>query len=236
MAKRFGPIYVKKTNLKSKIFSFGKPEKKREEDILDGISRFGGNMREPSYSYSYLESARVLLDNAIVNNQLDEFGLPIFYLVRHTMELKIKELLSVTYSILQMNYDLNKNETTKEKLPSKGSLDRLESDHNICKLYNDLLCSCEKLEVKVPTLLFSSLIAVLNRYEVNPTWSRYHKSNKGNHVSCEIALPIVKIVEDLECIFVAVSYDNDNINETMESVLHWEINSLMSRVEDAESL
>ncbi|MEW5056531.1 MAG: hypothetical protein AB1Y25_02815 [Cycloclasticus sp.] len=234
MVKLLGTIYRKKTNQESEILTFGKSEEVFEKDIIDGISRFGGTMRQPNYSYAYLKSARVLLDNASVNKQLDEFGLPVFYMVRHTLELKIKDLLSLAYDILQMNHELYNNEDTKVNLPSNGQLDRLRKNHIISSLYNDLLHSCEKLEVKVPELLFSSVIKVLNHYEVNPTWSRYNKSNKGSHVADEVTLPIVKLVEDLEMIFVAVSYDSDNFKETMESELYSEFNSLMSRIEDTK--
>jgi hypothetical protein len=235
MVKLPSTVYLKKTNQETEILAFGKSEEVFEKDIKDGISRFGGIMRQPSYSYAYLKSSRVLLDNAVANKQLDELGLPVFYLVRHTVELKIKDLLSLAYDIFQLKHELYENEATKANLPSKGQFERLGNKHILSSLYTDLLQSCKKLTVEVPELLFSSVIDVLNHYEVNPTWSRYNKSNQGHHVAHEVALPIVKLVEDLEAIFKAISYSTDNLQETMESELYSEFNHLMSHLEDKKN-
>ncbi|HHF2979031.1 TPA: hypothetical protein ACPJ0Q_004659 [Vibrio diabolicus] len=225
-------IYAKKPEQETDILTFGKPEELIEKDIENGISRFGGSMRQPSYAFAYIKSARVLLDNAIATRQLDEFGLPIFYMVRHSIELKIKDLLGLAYDVFKMKHELFNNQITLANLPSKGQFDRLERKHNIQSLYADLLGSCNKLEINVPDLLFKNVIDAIHHYEVTPTWSRYIKSDRGLHVAKEIELPIVKLVEDLEVLFKAVSYDTNGYQETVSSELYSEFNHLMSRIED----
>ncbi len=228
-------IYLKQPGQETDIITFGKPKELIEKDLENGVSRFGGDMRQPCYAYAYLKSARVLLDNAIANKQLDEFGLPIFYMVRHTVELKIKDLLGLAYDLFKMKHELIDNQVTLSNIPSKGQFDRLESKHNIKSLYADLLGSCNKLNIEVPELRFNAVIDAIECYEITPTWSRYIKSNRGLHVSDEVELPIVKLVEDLEGLFRMVSYDTDSYQETIESELNSEFNHLMSRIEDEKS-
>ena len=187
-------MYRKQLGQETDILICGKPKELIEKDLENGISRFGGSMRHPSYEYAYLKSARVLLDNALTNKQLDEFGLPIFYMVRHTVELKIKGLLGMGYDIFKIKHDLLGNQITQANIPSNGQIDRLQGNHDISLLYADLLGSCNKLNIDIPELLFETVIDEINRYELTPTWSRYNKSNQGSHVADEVELPIVKFV------------------------------------------
>lgn len=224
-------IYSKDSKQESDVIVFGKSEEQIAQDLENGVSRFGGNFREPCYSRAYLNSAKVLLDNAISTNQLDEFGLPIFYMVRHATELKLKDLLGLAYDVLKMRHDLDGSEKSEAELPSNKQLKRFEGSHEINKLYDDLKVNCKKLDAVVPNFLFDPVVESIHRYEVAPTWSRYHKSNKGLHVANEIELPIVRLVKDLEAMFKGVSYDFENHTDTLESGLYHEFNHLMYRLE-----
>lgn len=219
--------YSKDSTQESDIIIFGKSDEQTELDFEKGISRFGGNFREPCYTRAYLNSAKVLLDNAILTKQLDEFGLPIFYMVRHATELKLKDLLSLAYDALKMRYEVYKNDQCKAELPSNNQLKRTHGSHDINKLYDDLILSCAKLNIVVPNFLFEPVINSIQAYEVTPTWSRYHKSNEVLHVENEVKLPIVQLVEDLESMFKGVSYDFEEHIDTLESDLYHEFNHLM---------
>ncbi|EOV6297549.1 hypothetical protein ACN9RH_004600 [Vibrio parahaemolyticus] len=225
-------IYSKDSKQDTDVIVFGKPEDQVTQDLENGVSRFGGSFREPCYSRAYLNSAKVLLDNAISTNQLDEFGLPIFYMVRHATELKLKDLLGLAYDALKMRHELD--ESGKSELPSNKQLKRFEGSHEISKLYDDLKVNCKKLDIAMPSFLFDPVVESIERYEVAPTWSRYHKSNKGLHVATEVELPVVQLVQDLETMFKGVCYDFDEYTDTLESDLYHEFNHLISRLEKPE--
>ncbi|AQM66585.1 hypothetical protein Vca1114GL_00062 [Vibrio campbellii] len=227
-------IYSKGPEQESDVLVFGKSEVQITQDIKNGISRFGGIFRQPSYPHAYLNSAKVLLDNAISNNQLDEFGLPIFYMVRHATELKLKHLLGLVFEVLRMRDMLEESEESKAELPSSKQLKRFEGSHEINKLYDDLKCNCKKIGIVVPNFLFDPVIELIQRYEVVPTWSRYHKSSKGFHVVHEVELPIVQLVKDLESMFKGVSHDGDGHADTLESNLYNKFSHLKFRLDSAE--
>ncbi|WP_414931055.1 hypothetical protein [Vibrio europaeus] len=227
-------IHFKEPKGNMDVIVFGKNKEQELEDIQNGISRFGGGFRQPSYSFAYFKSAKVLLENAVSNNELDELGLPIFYMVRHSFELNLKGLLGMAYEILKMRHELYGTERTEVDLPSGKQLKRFETSHELDKLYRDLVTTCKLMDVSIPTEVFDTVLESILRFEVAPTWSRYHSSNKGLHVADEVALPIVQIVNDLETLFSVVTYDTSGSVETIESVLYSEFNSLIGRLENSE--
>ncbi len=228
-------ITLKPSDQEDDILIFGKPKEQIAQDLENGISRFGGTFREPSYSKAYLKSARVLLNNAIEKNQLDEFGLPIFYMVRHATELKIKDILGMAYDVLKMRYELHNTESAFNELPSKKQLDRLKQSHDIGLLYGDLKRTGKTFDLIIPSSAFETVVELVKRYEVTPTWSRYSKSDKGLHVGKEVELPIVKLVQDSEYLFKAVSFNNDDVQETIVSELYSEFSFLMTQLNDNDS-
>ena len=159
-------IYSKGSKQDTDVIVFGKPEDQVTQDLENGVSRFGGSFREPCYSRAYLNSAKVLLNNAISTNQLDEFGLPIFYMVRHATELKLKDLLGLAYDALKMRHELDESE--KSELPSNKQIKRFEGSHEISKLYDDLKVNCKKLDISMPSFLFDPVVESIERYEVHP--------------------------------------------------------------------
>ncbi len=71
-------------------------------DVENGIARFGGGWRNPSYVGAYLKAAQILIERAKADKELDQLGLPIFYLQRHTLELSIKNILRCLYEVVKM--------------------------------------------------------------------------------------------------------------------------------------
>ena len=233
MVKLPGSIHLKNPNQDRDILTFGKPQEVADRDLHEGVARFGGFLRHPSYAHAYFKSAKILLENAKLKNELDEFGLPIFYLARHTIELKLKGLLEMAYDIFVMRYQLYPDMNPSEILPSKNQLERLVNSHNLDKLYRDLKQSCSKLNIEIPEKQFIDVISIINQYEVNPTWSRYSKSKDGLHVNEEIELPIVQILNYLEILFKTVSYDQESEDEKLESELNSIYTSLTSKMESS---
>ncbi|MCJ8352305.1 hypothetical protein [Moritella sp.] len=223
-------IYFKKPKDEMDIIICGKSQEQISEDQKNGVSRFGGDFRQPNYSHAYFNSAKILLDNALKSEQLDEFGLPIFYMVRHTLELNLKNMLSLAYDVLKMRHELYGSQQAEDQLPSNKELKRFESSHDIAKLYTDLKSSCRKLGIGVPEKYFSVIKSILH-YEVTPTWSRYNKSNKGLHMATEVILPIVSLVKDLESLLKVVSYNIETFNGSLESELYEEFDNLTIQLE-----
>lgn len=227
-------ITLKPSDQEDDILIFGKPKEQIAQDLENGISRFGGTFRQPSYSKAYLKSARVLLNNAIDKNQLDEFGLPIFYMVRHAIELKIKDILGMAYDVLNMRYELYNTKTAFNDLPSGKQLRKLEREHDISLLYGDLIQTVKKFDLVIPSSAFETVVKLVKHYEVTPTWSRYSKSSEGLHADKEVELPIVKLVQDTEVLFEAVSYESSVFEETIVSELYSEFNFLMTRLDNRD--
>lgn len=196
MAKLPGSIFLKDSDKETEILTFEKPPGTSEKDTEEGVSRFGGFMRQPSYSQAYFKAAKIVLDKALHAEELDELGLPIFYLVRHTVELKLKSLLAMAYDILDMAMVCYPTEYTPDKVPSRGQRDRLNKSHNLERLFSDLEKSCSTLNINIPEKQFVAVIDLIKEYEVNPTWSRYSSSGHGAHVENEVQLPIVQSGRD----------------------------------------
>jgi len=232
MVKLPGTIYLKNSDKESEILAFGKSIDITDSDFKEGISRFGGFMRQPSYAHAYLKAAKIVLERAVDSEELDELGLPVFYLVRHTMELKLKGLLEMAYDILEMSIECYPNKYTVDILPSSRQRNRLKKSHDLDKLFNDLKMSCNTLDIEIPEEVFSSVMDLIREYEINPTWSRYSKSENGSHVGEEVVLPIVQLASSLEKLFEVVSYDQEDHSESLESELYFMFTSLTSIMDE----
>ncbi len=228
MAKLPAEAYLKSPEKSERVLTFGKSEEQEQSDLKKGIARFGGFFRQPSYSEAYLKSAEILLNNATQKNELDELGLPIFYLSRHAMELKIKDLLSFSYEICDLRSRLNRGA---KDVPTDKQRDRLSTSHNLRSLYDDLCRTLENLSVDLPGASFTAFIGLVERYESNPTWSRYDKHKGISHVGNEVAVPIVKMVEDLGQLFRTIEFEAEGENETLETELYYIFSNLNSDFE-----
>lgn len=91
------PIYIKPAHPKGDVIVFGKAPELEHADVANGVARFGGQWRSPSYIQAYFRAADVLVNHGVSTNTLDDIGLPAFYMQRHTLELLIKRLLSWVY-------------------------------------------------------------------------------------------------------------------------------------------
>lgn len=124
MVKLPGEAYLKSPDRSERVLIFGKSNEKIQIDLENGISRFGGFFREPNYSEAHLISAGILLENAKQRDELDELGLPIFYLSRHAMELKLKDLLSLAYEICDLRRGASQISNINQNIPTNGQIKR----------------------------------------------------------------------------------------------------------------
>lgn len=235
MAKLPGTVYLKDPDKQTDILTFGKSREDYDNDAKNGISRFGGFSRQPSYSQAYLKSAKIVLNKAIDDGELDELGLPVFYLIRHALELKLKGILEMAYDVLDMSLECHPTRFTIEMLPSKEQKDRLKSKHDLDCLFTDLKKSCKFLEVNVPEKEFSDVINFIAKYETNDTWSRYSKSKSGCHVRNEVILPIVQLAQYLERLFEKIAYEQADDSDSLESELYSKFSLLTSIIEEKRS-
>lgn len=194
------PIFFKQNGENKDVIVFAKSPELRIEDSKKGLSRFGGVWREPYYLHAYFRSADILLNQGVLEDCLDDIGLPLFYMQRHTTELLIKGLLSWVYEIAEFRAELGLDNY---KIPSKGQQERFKS-HKLTGLFNDLASSTKKFGFQEPPPELDELVKALTKFEKTETWSRYSKSKtnggKGviNHVQTEVALPVVELQELLK--------------------------------------
>ncbi len=194
------PIYFKQNGENEDIIVFDKSPELRIEDCKKGLSRFGGTWRAPCYLHAYFRSTDILLNQGIFEDCLDDIGLPLFYMQRHTTELLIKRLLSWVYEIAKFSVELGLDNYD---IPSKGQQKRFNECHKLTGLFNDLASSTKKFGFQEPPPELDELVKTLTKFERTETWSRYNKSKiKGgeviNHVQTEVALPLVDLQELLK--------------------------------------
>jgi hypothetical protein len=205
MAKIEPPIHLNTGH--DDVLIFGKSPEQKISDLEKGISRLGGRWRVPSYKHAYLKASQLLINEAIKNDSLDQVGLPIFYLQRHTIELCLKELLSIAYSIVESRNNKNESEHVQITL-SKEQINRLNTEHKIHSLYCDLKKICNSLYSRDLPDEFELLIKKIISFEnTDPTWSRYSKKkDKSKHIVHEIEIPIKEIQSQIDKILQVSDY------------------------------
>jgi hypothetical protein len=215
------PIYFKKPDENDDVLIFGKSPEQKFEDAKNGISRFGGTWRKPSYLHAYFRSADILLKQGNLENCLDDIGIPVFYIQRHTTELLIKMLLAWVYEIAELRTELRIDDCMSL---SNGQQKRFKSSHNLNALLDDLSSSTKKFGFReLPSVLFE-LVRTISEFEKTETWSRYDKSETNcgkltNHVQTEVALPLVGIQRHLASAISKICYKLE-IEDSYENTLH----------------
>ncbi len=190
----------------SEIIAFAKPSEVERSDVGNGIARFGGVWRNPSYVDAYLKAARILIGEAKAAKELDQLGLPIFYLQRHALELSIKSLLRWLYEVVEMRSEQQPEDELRSI--SKKQLERLSGSHSLVCLNEDLKKTCVSLGCEFDATDLEKLINQIERYEKTSTWSRYPTSNsEESHLSEEVAIPLVDIHEKLERVIKILDSD-----------------------------
>jgi len=218
------PLLLKKSSEDTNVILGDKSPKQKKEDLSNGISRFGGSWRSPSYLNSYLLSSNILLEQGLQKDCLDDIGLPLFYLQRHTTELLIKRLLSWIYEIGDMRVELK---LENHGVPSSKERRLFETGHTLNKLLNDLTKNLKMFDFKEPP---DELVAIVNKittHEKTETWARYDKSRKKEgevlkvikHVESEISIPIVEIQQLLSTSIAKIVFRFGE-NGSYEEALH----------------
>jgi hypothetical protein len=233
MVKFVPPIYVKPDESSTDVLIFGKNEEKTQNDNEKGLARFGGIWRTPNYLYSYLRAAKILVNDAICTEKLDDLALPIFYIQRHTTELVLKRLLKWCYDISKQRNELG--EPCLEILSSR-SKNNLNRSHNLRVLLEDL----EKISVdhgfaRPPKSIYK-LVGLLSKYELTETWSRYSTSMKNeatlHHVESECVVPIKEIQSTLELVISECVYSKLENKGVYEYLMYEEWFSQARKLDD----
>lgn len=218
------------------VIPFGKGADLRRADRESGISRIGGEWRQPSYLRSYLRAARVLLREAIAADDLDQLGLLIFYLLRHSTELLLKNHLGMLYEVADMRAAHRPVAEQHDAVPSKRARDRLKDSHDLASLTQDLLKATTGLGFGqyFPQSLVI-LVTELGKYEKSPTWSRYSIPNKvgaAPHMKDEVKIPVVELHRELEQIVKSVEADFTGDAETLGGEVYFEWASLVQAADE----
>lgn len=221
------PIFTKQPDEDADVIVFGKSPKLKIEDAENGIARFGGSLRSPSYLHAYFRSADILVNEGVRANCLDDIGLPIFYIQRHTIELLLKRLLSWIYEIAEFRSELGIGDFG---VPDNEQKRRLGGCHKLDDLLRDLEHWSKKLGLEDPPAELKNIVNYFAKIEKTVTWSRYETSKPKNspiikHMEDEIALPVVELQKRLEKIIILISYKVGN-EEVYEYPLYEEWLSL----------
>lgn len=204
------------------VIGSGKPPKLVGADLQNGIARFGGPWREPSYMHAYAKAAAALVHHAQQTKSLDALGLPIFYLQRHAMELLLKQLISWFIDIADARNSLGINTGGR---PTSSEKDRFCHSHDLKNLWDDLRALSPYFGFDDPPSEISIFVDQAIRFEQTTTWSRYATSHKRGrltlHVEKEVELPIVLLQTQLESAIAATTSKNTS-DESYEEKLHYE--------------
>jgi hypothetical protein len=219
------PVFIKPKNHKSDVIVFGKSPEIEIADATDGVARFGGLWRTPSYFIAYVRSAEILIEHAKQHHILDDIALPAFYMQRHAMELLIKRLLSLLYETAEYRKELDHAFTA---VPSDQQKKRLKRSHNLLSLLNDLRSASSASGFSDPPTELAELTQRLAEFEKSETWSRYSESeNKEGyiirHIEKEVVVPLVDFQHRLELVVSKTIYQF-NGEDTYENELYfaWE--------------
>jgi hypothetical protein len=224
-------VFVNPAGSDDEVIVFGKGADLQRADSNGGISRIGGDWRQPSYQKAYLRAARVLLREATEANDLDQLGLPIFYLLRHSTELLIKDLLGMLYEIADMQSRERPDTKASHAVPSKAARDRLRKSHVLASLAQDLQHAVITLGFGeyFPALL-PALINDISKYESSPTWSRYAMPSTvgaNPHLKDEVAIPVVELHQTLELLVGCVNADPSQEAATLGGEIYFRWANLM---------
>lgn len=201
------PAYIKGPEESDDVIMFGKEPAQEAEDLVNGVARFGGLWRSPSYMNAYVRAADILISSAIDRRALDDVGLPSFYLQRHATELLVKRLLGWLHEIAA--YKLQSGEDTKG-VPTAAQRELRTGSHNLGKLWQDLNVTATHFGFAPPPVQIGELVAELTAFEKTATWARYERSEKKgvviHHVEHEVAVPLLQIQRRLEEVARLTSY------------------------------
>lgn len=219
------PAFVKPTHPKGDVIVFGKSPDLEVEDTKNGVARFGGLWRMPSYLTAYVRSAGILIEHAAKFNELDDIALPAFYMQRHALELLIKRLLSWLYEAAEYRSELGQTSTW---TPSERQKQAFKRSHNLTRLLNDLHSSSHALGFQDSLVELRELVQSITQLENSDTWSRYEVSEtkKGTivrHIEKEIVVPLAEFQHRLELIVSKITYRFDG-EDSYENELYcaWE--------------
>jgi len=221
MPKFDTPAFIKPTDPSGDVIVFGKEPVQEQQDLLNGVARFGGTWRTPSYQLAYQKAARMLIRHGISEKCLDDIALPAFYMLRHSLELLLKRLLYWLYE----EADFQRERIGDKDDPlSQGQRDRLSKSHNLRSLLRDLETASRQFRHGEPPPEISKAVEQLSAFELSDTWSRYEvtKSKDGktlHHVKEEVEVPLLAICDVMEALKQTVGYRMDD-DSTYECQLY----------------
>lgn len=219
------PAFMKPLHPKGDVIVFGKSPDLEIADARNGVARFGGLWRTPSYFTAYVRSAGVLIEYATEQNILDDIALPAFYMQRHALELLIKRLLSWLYETAEYRAKVGQSSPA---LPSAKQKKNFKRSHNLSVLLNDLRSTSKAAGFAEPPSELTELVQRFGELEKSDTWSRYSASERKDgevihHVDKEVVIPLVDFQRCLELVVSKTAYKFDG-EDAYENELYfaWE--------------
>lgn len=219
----------------SNVIIGGKSSEQTKADLAAGVARVGGFSRRPNYFESYYQATQVLIDQAKDGGNLDDLGMPAFYLQRHSLELLLKSALSLLHSI----DDLQKRVADGGFQPDLIERERLVNKHSHRKLL-DLLCAkAADLHLPPPPPEIESLVQRFMAIEKTETWSRYSSSRERgkdciNHLEEEVVIPLVDLQAALADTASKMAF-RDLDGQAYENILFVEWDTWNNRLQNLQS-
>lgn len=230
MATLLDDLILRPPGVPDHVIIWDKTDEQKAEDAMNGSARLGRH-RHPSYAHSYEMAARMLIESSSHADLMDDVGLPIFFLQRHSTELLIKRFLGTVHEIHDYRVAAGKTAVL-----SKRQIDRLSKCHELKKLLNDLVSLSARMDLLPPPSGLQPLVALISPLELDASWSRYSYSivdeTRIEHLArdVETVIPIAEIHRQLRAVIDTDTFASAGI-ESYEGVLleEWE---RLSRVLD----
>ncbi|WP_153785327.1 hypothetical protein [Pseudomonas sp. EMN2] len=220
----------------SRVMIGGKSAEMIDADLAAGVARVGGFWREPSYVESYLHGAQALIDKGIADTNLDDVGLPVFYLQRHALELLLKSVLGWLHAI----EDLQQLAKDLEFKPDLEKRDRQIRRHSHRVLLDMLVVVARAVGVPAPPADIARLVRKFSVLEKTETWARYgsslSKTGDGvRHMQDEVVIPLVELQLELVALAETVLY-RDLHGASYENTLADQWSELSSAIDHLKGL
>jgi hypothetical protein len=115
-------------------------QERAANDRGNGVVRVGGFLNGPQYARGYARAARVLFEHGEATGDLAGIAMPCVFLIRHTVELTLKDIVEMIVAVQRDEISLAEAErqiAPPLKLPAK--YDRLTGTHSLKELFEILV-------------------------------------------------------------------------------------------------
>lgn len=158
-----------------------------EADRMAGRAHFGGMFSSTWYREGYLRAARAVFDDAQAHGLVDQMAAVVVFLLRHTIEITLKNIIDAVRDIEAMKHALDTGEYLEPKWAHGHELDELLRDASAAL--------ATQKETMPPE--FAALVSEIWSFEdKDPTRTRYSRGLKARYRKQSFPTRVVAPVQD----------------------------------------